>query len=354
MARKSTYIFMEESHPGRSFLIGVLLVLLLAAAALVVSNFAINNTVTYTREDVTIPKLPSNLENWTILHLSDLNGQDLGSGQSAIRTAIGTRSYSCVVMSGNMVGKKGDVQPVLDLVALLPRGTPILLLPGDSDPPLYTFTADAGQDVYAPWARALMDAGVTILDEPVSFQRRDDVIWFTPEALYTLNYQSAVNAYQDQLDALNAKVEPLTEDEKAMQRYLIFQLERMARIQEKIGMIGKNDVQIAVTHMPLSRDTMAKARAQDQGELFDLARINLVLSGGYCGGQWRIPGVGALYVPELGWLPEDDGLVGMTYLSGVWQHISPGLGASSEYPFMPFRLFNGPGAALIVLTASMT
>ena len=43
----------------------------------------------------------------------------------------------------------------------------------------------------------------------------------------------------------------------------------------------------------------------------DILKVHLSLIHIYCGGQWRVPGVGALYEPEMGWLPSDDGLMGM-------------------------------------------
>ncbi len=353
MARHDGYIFVEESHRGRSFLIGLLVVLGLIAAGLFTWNLVSNNTVVYTKEYVTISHIPNDLENWTILHLSDLNGADLGSGQSAVRTAIGTRSYSCVVMSGNMVGKSGDIQPLLDLIGILPKGTPILLLPGDSDPPLWATTAHSSLSPYADWAVQLQSAGVTVLDEPIAFVLDGEVIWFVPESLYSLDIASAKRAYQDTVDYLDALVENLTPDQDAARRHAEYQVERLGRIEEKIASMKEAHIQIAVTHMPMTREGMTKARANPRHKVFNMNNVSLVLAGGYCGGQWRIPGVGALYVPELGFLPEDSQIQGMGYLAGAWQHISLGLGPSSEYPFMPFRLFNHPGATLLVLTADV-
>ena len=64
--------------------------------------------------------------------------------------------------------------------------------------------------------------------------------------------------------------------------------------------------------------------------------------------------MGAVYVPELGFFPQDEKITGMGYLAGVWQHISPGLGAGTDYPwFMPMRLFNSPGATMLVLTPNV-
>ena len=354
MARRHEYIFAEEPQRRRRFLPGVMIVMVLLLAALFTWNLTMNNTVTYTKEYVTIANLPRELENWTILHLSDLNGADLGKRQSAVRTAIGTRSYSCIVLSGNMVGQTGDVQPMLDLLGILPQGTPVLLLPGDDDPPLYNLTGEGSGAVYADWVAALQAAGVTILDEPIAFQREKRTIWFVPEHLYTLNVEGTLTAYQNQLDTLNAQVEALTPEQEGQRRNALYQVERMQRILEKTAAMKAEDIQVAVSHIPLTREGVAEARLYaDERKAFSFGHVSLVLAGGYCAGQWRIPGVGAVYVPELGFFPQDAQITGMGYLGGVWQHISPGLGPAGGYPLMPFRLFNSPGATMIVLTSSV-
>ena len=162
MTRRQEYIFYEAPRRGKNFLIGLLVVIVILLAGLFTANLAMTHTVTYTKEYVTISNLPFDLDNFTILHLSDLNGAQLGDRQSAVKKAIGSRSsYGAVVLSGNMVGEKGDVQPLLDLLAQLPGNTPILLLPGDADPSLYATTAHASLSPYADWAQQLIDAGVT-------------------------------------------------------------------------------------------------------------------------------------------------------------------------------------------------
>ena len=280
---------------------------------------------------------------------------ELGDHQSAVKKAIGSRSgYGAVVLSGNMVGESGNVQPVLDLLGQLPPNTPVLLLPGDGDPALYATQAHASLSPYADWAVQLQDAGVKILDEPVSVTAGKATVWFVPESLYTMDIASTEKAWQNQIDILKAQVEPLTADQAALMRNATFQVARMQRIREIIATIGEKHVQIAVNHMPLTVEAVAESRAWATSKIFSMSNVSLILSGGYCAGQWRLPGVGAVYVPELGMFPEDSRITGMGYLAGVWQHISPGLGAGTEYPWwMPFRLFNSPGATMLVLTASM-
>ena len=354
MARRQQYIFTDEPRRGKGWLIGALVVLFLLLAAGFTANLVMTNTVTYTREYVTISTLPVGLDNFTILHLSDLNGAELGDHQSAVKKAIGSRSgYGAVVMSGNMVGESGDIQPLLDLISQLPGGTPILLLPGDGDPALYANKAHASLSPYQDWAQVLIDAGVILLDEPYSITTGKATIWFTPESLYTMDTVSTEKAWQNQIDALNAQVEPLSDDQAALKRTAEYQVGRMQRIREKIATVKDSHIQVAVSHLPLTRASVAESRAWATSKVFSMSNVKLILAGGYCAGQWRIPGVGAVYVPDLGFFPDDEKITGMGYLAGVWQHISPGLGASPDYPFMPMRLFNSPGATMLVLTATV-
>lgn len=354
MPRRQRYIFAEEPRRGHGFLIGLLVVVLLAAAGLIVWNFAMNHSVTYTKQYVTITKLPEALENFTILHLSDLNGASIGENQSAVRKAVESKSPSCIVLSGNMVGRAGDVQPVLDLVAVLPKNTPILLLPGEDDPALYATAAHASLSPYADWAQRLQEAGVTILDEPVCITRGKAKIWFVPEYLYSLNLEDTRLAYQNQINALNAVVGDLTADQAAQKRNAEYQVGRMERIREAVASISQSDIQVAVSHMPLTRDYVITAKLNtEEKHAFTMHHVSLVLAGGYCGGQWRLPGAGAIWAPEMGFFPDESQISGLSYLSGIWQYISPGLGVSDLYPVLPLRMFNSPDATLLVLSSSV-
>ena len=66
-------------------------------------------------------------------------------------------------------------------------------------------------------------------------------------------------------------------------------------------------------------------------------------------------GVGALYVPELGWFPEDSQVQGLSFCGGIWQYVSPGLGKGLIYPWwMSFRLFNSPAVTTITLSKNIS
>lgn len=351
--RRQKNIFAEESHRGRNFLIGLMLVLLLLFAGLFTWNLALNHTVSYEKKYVTIARLPDALESFSILHLSDLNGLFLGENQAALRKVLEGKSPSCVVLSGNMVGPKGDPSAVLKLLEIFPKGTTVLLLPGDDDPGLYATAAHSSLSPYAPWAATLRDAGVIILDEPCAVTRGKSTVWFIPEGLYTLDLDSSEAAWQTQLTSLNSLPEELTADQAALRRSAEYQVARLQRIRETLSTIRSGDIQIMVTHMPVTKDYVAASREMQTSGKLSMRDVSLILAGGYCGGQWRLPGAGAIWTPDLGFFPEDSLIQGLHYTAGVWQHISPGLGVSPQYPLLPYRMFNSPAATLIVLSSSV-
>ena len=125
----------------------------------------------------------------------------------------------------------------------------------------------------------------------------------------------------------------------------------MAAIREARDRFQPTDIQIVLTHTPLTgeyvRDMITWGGKED---IFALRYAALILAGHYNGGQWRLPFIGAVYVPELGWFPEDSEVQGLSYLNGIPQYISPGQGSDPHYTWQPGRLFNSPVITRITLT----
>ena len=355
--RRQRYVFYSERpvHPIRRFfgwMFGILAALLILC---ITANFIIRNQVELQTVRVTVQSLHPDIENWSILHISDLHGQQIGERQSGIRTALGGTRYSCVVFTGDMCGKDGDVSALLDLLALMPNDVPKLLVPGDEDPPVIATEAHASLSVWSDWAQRLIDAGVTIVDEPTAVTRGKHTLWFVPEYVFSLDLDSMETAYQAQLDSLSGEDVLLHPDDSARKRACEYQLEKIQRIREVRKGFAVNDVLITLTHTPVTSayvNTMLGWTGKD--EPFSLRHSDLILAGHYCAGQWRLPGLGAICVPELGWFPEDRLISGFSYVSGIPQYISPGLGASSVYGWRRQRFFNHPAVTMIYLTAKMT
>ncbi len=352
---QNRYIFAPEGRRRREgkrgFRNGALIFLPLLIAVLAVSNYIVTHRVELEQVSVTILNLPEDLEQYSILHLSDLHGAELGERQKAIANALGNARYSCVVMTGDMLGENRDVGPLLDLIALMPAGTPKYYIPGDTDGDYLDSFAHGSLSVYASWAEKLIGAGVTILDRPVSETRGKGTIWFVPEDLYTLDLERMITIYTDQLSAMNQRATAQTADDAARRRVLEYELERLDAIREIRETFRPEDIQIVLTHTPLQAEYVRDLSIWgEKGEAFAMRYAGLILAGHYNGGQWRLPLKGAIYVPELGWFPEDARVRGLSAVEGIPQYISPGLGSDPHYEHMPGRVFNSPTVTILTLT----
>ncbi len=355
MAReKNKYIFAPEQRRmnRRHSLRNTLLILIpLLVIGLFLSNMAVSRHVKLQRVSVTVLNLPEDLENYSILHLSDLHGAVYGEKQKAIETALGSVRCSCVVMTGDMLGEDHDVQPLLDLVALMPADTPKYYVPGDTDGSWLDSFAHGTLSVYTDWAVALQQAGITLLDRPVKETRGKGTIWFVPEDLYTLNAENLESVVTNLLKNQDLRATSLTADDAAYRRVLEYEQQRMRELREIREEFAPEDMQVVLTHLPLTEDYIQEGfLLSGKEDCFSMRYAGLILAGHYNGGQWRIPFLGAPYVPELGWFPKDELVQGLSYPAGIPQYISPGLGSAPQYTWEPGRLYNSPVITLITLT----
>ena len=355
---KNQYIFApdEKKGRGRRFLKTLAVAFLLLILAGFVVNFIMTHQVVLEDRKITVLNLPADLDQYSILHISNLHGDELGERQKRIESALGSRRYSCVVMTGDMLGEDHDVQPVLDLIALMPADTLKIFIPGDSDGPAIDEKAHSSLSVFTEWAETLQNAGVVILDAPYSVTRGKGTVWFIPEELYTLDLDGLYEVYRKQLETMNANATSLNADEAAKKRAVEYHLDRIGRIREAAKQMAPEDIQIVLSHTPLEESYVHDVVTwTEKGQVFSMRYASLILAGHYNGGQWRIPYVGAVYVPDLGWFPDDSTITGLSYPDGIPQYISPGLGSGDRkhYPYQPGRLFNSPTVTLITLTPKM-
>ncbi len=351
---KNQYIFASDSarlQRTHRFRNAVLIILPILIATVLITNVMVSRHVRLTEVRQTVLNLPADLEEYSILHISDLHGARYGEKQKAIETALGSIRYSCVVMTGDMLGEDHDVEPLLELIALLPEETPKYYIPGDEDGDYLDSRAHSSLSVFTDWAVRLQEAGVVILDRPVKETRGKGTIWFVPEELYSVTLDALEDVYNNQLKSLNDRAASLTADEAARIRVLEYELERIGAIRESKAEFDAGDIQVVLTHTPLTEEYIQNVISwSGKEDYFSMRYAGLILAGHYNGGQWRVPFVGAVYVPELGWFPEDSEVQGMSYPRGIPQYISPGLGSDPHYDWMKGRLFNPPVITRITLT----
>ena len=354
--RKNRYIFGSDPNPHRvrRFLVRLGVTLLLFAVLAAAVNLSVFSEVRLETVWVTVPDLPAEIEEFSILHLSDLHGARLGDRQSVIARVLSGQRFSCCIITGDMLGPDGETEPLDDLLSLLPDGMVTVYVPGDEDPPYLDASAHGSLSPLAGWAEALEKRGVVILDAPLLIERGrkgQARVWLIPESLCALDLDSIEHQNRNQVERLFA-VTALTPDEAAAKRVYQYQLDRVTAIRQAVKDMREGDIRIVAAHTPITADHVQTLLSWSSKEdAFSIRRASLVLAGHFCAGQWRIPGLGAVYVPELGWFPEDRLIAGFDWVSSIPQYISPGLGVSAAYPWQPFRLFNRPVVTKIYLSA---
>ncbi|MBR3738935.1 MAG: metallophosphoesterase [Clostridia bacterium] len=356
MGRSHDPLFDEgkRKHPFIGFII-LLLALIIATVA--VMNTISNSRVSLLKQSITVPNLPSALENFRILHISDLHGLYFGPHQEQVQAAIASARYDIVCVTGDITGKDGDVGAFLELLKLF-GDKPVYFIPGDEDPAALITAPHSGSSPLADYIRAAQSQGAVYLDAPVRIERGKSGVWLCPAWVYTLNYNGALSAYQARLAELQA--EEASPERDAALAAVEYQLNQLDRIRQAWSETTENQVHIGMTHVPLQDSVLQALRewtASDNEA--HIHSISLMLAGHNVAGQWRLPGIGAVRAPGDGtdggdWFPEDQKVTGLNSIHGISQYISPGLGTSAAIGLPPIRLFNTPSVTVITLTSKLT
>lgn len=358
MGKSHDPLFGEEKqkHPLIGFLI---LFLALVLTVVIVLNVINNSRVNLDKVSVTVPTLPSALESFRILHISDLHGLYFGQHQEQMKAALASARYDIVVVTGDVTGKDGDAGAFLALIDLIGDSAPLYFIAGDEDPAAIIAAPHESDSPKADFILAAESHGAHYLDAPVRIARGKGALWLCPEWTYTIDYESADAAYQARLEELRS--EEASPERDAAIAAVEYQADQLARIRQARRETLETDVQIAVTHHPLQTSALQSLRDWTSAENDGYVRaISLVLAGHYVGGQWRIPGIGAVKAPAFsglgsgGWFPEDEKTVGLSTVMGIPQYISPGLGASAANGLPAIRIFNTPAVTVITLTSKLT
>ncbi len=339
-------------------LLRAMLALFVFICLVLVAFNAINNLrISLVKQSITIPSLPKQAENFRILHISDLHGLSFGEGQSRLQEVLQSAKYNIVCFTGDAVGKDGDYQPFLDLIALFPN-TPFYFITGDEDPAPITAAPHEGDSPKAAFIQAAENMGAIYLDAPMKISDGTSSIWLSPERVYSIDVQSTGQALIDRRDELMQEAD--SPSRKAALEAVTYQEEQLERIRLARKQMLPGDMHIAMSHHPITRSGMENLvefiRTDNDSYMSSLA---LVLSGHYVGGQWKLPLIGPLKVPESselgnqGWFPESTFVSGLGYTLGIAQYVSPGLGTSSASGLPPIRLFNTPAVTQITLTTKM-
>ena len=356
--RGAVRIFGHEVHLSFWPVFLVVIVLLLAIMVLMQGN-----SLSVEEQNVTMVGLPEDLEGYRILLLSDLNGRRFGDEQATILREIGTLDYDAVFIVGDMVGSGGDPEPFYELLEGLPSSRPVYFIAGDSDPqPVLDTTRDitgtVEQMVLADWILGAIERGATYVDAPVELNVGDASIWISPADMLNLNASELVDTCEEQMmQEQEGTVLGLQSDHDTLPS-TTYRYERAQRLLSAVNSMAATDMHISLAHEAPSDDFLAASATHNSSEEKYLTQPSLVLAGHYCGGVWRLPLVGAFYIPSStadrhGWFPAQEDVQGLSTAGGTQLYITAGLSTTGSAPLMFFRFLNRPQISIIELTATL-
>ena len=343
------------------FVIGVVVIII--AITLMLNNRAL----TVRHEQLIVTGLPTEFEGYRILVLSDLSGRSFGEDQSTLMRKLAPEKYDAVVYLGDMTSGSGNPQAFYTLIEQIGTRKPSFFIAGDSDPspvlsaPRVDGVGDltVNEMVLADWVLGAEELGATYVTSPVQLVRGDSVMWLMPDTFLDLETAAALDIYKEELaqqsDSYNAGVKlrrdtlPLT----------TFRFNQLSKTYDLIRQVTDNDLIVMLSHeVPSDSQLTVAQRVMTESEKKNYFPFpDLVLSGHYCGGEWKLPLIGTLYVssnilPRYGWFPDESYVQGQRTVGSIQVYTTVGLGSNAATVFSG-RLNNPPRVSLLTLSGEL-
>lgn len=318
-------------------------------------------------ESIIITGLPEEFEGYKILHISDLQGKNFGQDQSALSRITQNLDYDAVLITGDMVGENGDPSAFYELLDVLNSRKPVYFIAGDNDPaPLLSKARDnssqaltLNQMVLADWVLGAQERGAIFLNAPQKITKGSSNIWLLPDTFLNLDIASAVELLKEEMEQEKESMLVGIDESKLALPFTSYRYQTMLKAEERLLTYNAQDIIIMLSHevptdsqIYVSQDSLS---AEELKSYFPAP--DLILSGHFCGGEWRIPGIGAFHISSrmsarYGWFPNQKYVSGERAVGGTIVYTSPGLSVTDD-TLLPFRLMNPPKVTLITLTGEL-
>lgn len=267
--------------------------ILICLLLLVIQLYIDNNVIEITNYEICSENLPSEFDDTTILHVSDLHSKLFGMDNTQLIKKVNDINPDYIMITGDMVNATDtDFTTFLDFIKKISVKYKTYFIVGNHELAL-------SNEYYAEIKNTLTDCGVTILEnEKATLEKNGQFI-----NLYGMWYNSKYYFGEE------------------------FPVESM----EKLLGQSSDSFDILLTHNPKDFETYANWGA------------DLILTGHVHGGMVRLPFVGAVFAPERTLFPK--------YSEGIYTNekakmiVSRGLGRG----LTGFRLFNRPELGVITL-----
>ena len=337
------------------------LILLAAIVFMAIGVMLNNSNLSITEQTVTIVGLPDDMEGYRIVVLSDMNARRFGDSQSLLIRTLNGIKYDAIFCLGDMVGKSGNAQPFWEFLEGLKDPGKVYFICGDSDPGPYVDKARGTEGILSQliledWILGAIERGAHYVDAPIGVTIKNSVLWLSPATMLNLEASSTLEAWQDQTEQEDDGVRSgITTDYRQLP-ITSYRKKLAQQLYEAQRSMSANDIHISLAHeVPSDEYIYTSVDHKDSSERF-LPSPELIVAGHYCGGVWRLPFIGAFYVPDKtlprgGWFPEQTQVSGLSEVSETQKYITRGLSTSGSVPLMHFRLFNSPEISVLTLTS---
>lgn len=336
--------------------------ILLAAIVILAGGVMLNNSnLSITEQTVTVVGLPNDMEGYRIVVLSDMNGRRFGDNQSLLLRTLSNLKYDAIFCVGDMVGKGGNAEPFWEFIEGLRNPEKVYFICGDSDPGPYIKGARDTQGVLSQliledWILGAIERGANYVDAPVGIPVKDATLWISPATMLNLETTTTLDTWQEQTDQeVDGVRSGITGDYTSLP-LTTYRTRLAQQLYDAQREMKSTDIHIALAHEPPAESYIYTSEDHDPSERY-LTTPELIVAGHFCGGVWRIPGVGAFFVPDStlprgGWFPEQSAVAGLNTVGETQVYITRGLSTSGS-TLLPFRLFNEPEISVLTLTSTL-
>ncbi|MEW9052640.1 MAG: metallophosphoesterase [Neobacillus sp.] len=300
-------------------------------------TFYDNNQIKLTKQVVEIDQLSKDLDGFTILQITDLHEKEFGKKQTKLVNKINSIHYDAIVFTGDMLknNTSNNFDPFYDLLEGIDNKEIALFVPGNTDPEMGIKSENPL--IKSDFITGMELRGVKFLESLVTIENSNSKLHF-------VDFEFSLKDKEETLRKLKEKSMDESSQIVSYQEQLFEEISTHEQIE-------KSDVLIGLTHYPVVDQRIDYLIADSTNHFLN---YDLLIAGHYHGGQFRIPFIGALFIPE-GWYPRDGLFPPQDRVKGLWkyrnikQYVSTGLGSSDAIPFLKFRLFNTPEINLLTL-----